>query len=148
MFEFSFTNRADAIYTKAELLVDDQGYPKRLPWEDWREGESDMTGGWMRATSPSGDASFEGVVQWTGDLGAGVRAPEAGQSENRDDDATGSKQLRRAFFRHLNPIDVNDDQRGIQGQMTRGQEKMTMAREKMSEKLAERKKNKKDKGQK
>jgi NADH-quinone oxidoreductase subunit I len=145
MFEFSFTNRADAIYTKAELLVDDQGYPKRLPWEDWREGESDMTGGWMRATSPSGDASFEGVVQWTGDLGAGVRAPEAGQSSNRDDEATGSKQLRRAFFRHLNPIDVNDDQRGLQGQMTRGQEKMTMAREKMSEKLAGRKKNKKDK---
>lgn len=27
MFEFSFTNRADAIYTKAELLVDDQGFP-------------------------------------------------------------------------------------------------------------------------
>jgi len=32
MFEFSFTNRSDAIYTKAELLVDDQGYPQRLPW--------------------------------------------------------------------------------------------------------------------
>jgi NADH-quinone oxidoreductase chain I len=27
MFEFSFTNRADAIYTKAELVVDDQGVP-------------------------------------------------------------------------------------------------------------------------
>ena len=36
MFEFSFTNRSDAIYTKAELLVDDQGFPQRLPWEDWR----------------------------------------------------------------------------------------------------------------
>jgi len=80
MFEFSFTNRSDAIYTKAELLVDDQGFPKHLPWEDWREGEAEMTGGWMRATSPSGDANYEGVVQWTGDLGAGVRAPEAGQS--------------------------------------------------------------------
>jgi len=44
MFEFSFTNRSDAIYTKAELLVDDQGYPQRLPWEDWREGEAAMTG--------------------------------------------------------------------------------------------------------
>jgi NADH-quinone oxidoreductase subunit I len=76
MFEFSFTSRADAIYTKAELVVDDQGYPKRLPWEDWREGEAEMTGGWMRATSPAGDASFEGVVQWTGDLGMGVKAPE------------------------------------------------------------------------
>ncbi len=55
----------------------------------------------MRATSPAGDASYEGVVQWTGDLGNGVRAPEAGQSDNRDDAATGSKQLRRAFFKHL-----------------------------------------------
>ena len=115
MFEFSFTNRADAIYTKAELLVDDLGYPQRLPWEDWREGEAAMTGGWMRATSPSGDASFEGVVQWTGDLGAGVRAPEGGQSTNRDDEATGSKQLRNVFSRHLNPIDVPLDQRGVQG---------------------------------
>jgi len=39
-----------------------------------------MTGGWMRATSPSGDASFEGVVQWTGDLGMGVRAPKAARA--------------------------------------------------------------------
>jgi len=31
MFEFSFTNRADAIYTKAELLVDDQGIPSVCP---------------------------------------------------------------------------------------------------------------------
>ena len=113
MFEFSFTNRSDAIYTKAELLVDDQGFPKHLPWEDWREGEAEMTGGWMRATSPSGDANYEGVVQWTGDLGAGVRAPEAGQSGRRDDEKTGSKQLRRAFYKHLQPEDVNDDQRGV-----------------------------------
>ncbi len=38
MFEFSFTNRADAIYTKDELLVGDDGKPKQLPWEDWRDG--------------------------------------------------------------------------------------------------------------
>jgi NADH-quinone oxidoreductase subunit I len=115
MFEFSFSNRSDAIYTKSELLVDDQGFPQRLPWEDWREGEAAMTGGWMRATSPAGDASFEGVVQWTADLGEGIRAPEAGQSENRDDEATGSKQLRTVFSRHLNPEDVPLDQRGLQG---------------------------------
>ena len=39
LFEFSFTNRRDAIYTKAELLVDDDGKPQQLPWEDWREGD-------------------------------------------------------------------------------------------------------------
>jgi NADH-quinone oxidoreductase subunit I len=79
MFEFSFTNRADAIYTKDELVVDDDGRPRKLPWEDWRPGEDDMTSAWMRATSPSGDASFEGVVGWSGELGYGVRAPEADQ---------------------------------------------------------------------
>ena len=58
------------------------------------------------------------------------------------DTATNPKtNLARCFTckQNLNPIDINDDQRGIQGQMTRGQEKMTMAREKMNEKLAERK---------
>ena len=76
LFEFSFTNRADAIYTKAELVVDDFGQPKRLPWEDWRDGESDMTSGWMRATASAGNAEYAGVVQWSGDLGVGVRADE------------------------------------------------------------------------
>ncbi len=33
----------------------------------------------MRATSPSGSAEFEGVVGWTGELGYGIRAPEAAQ---------------------------------------------------------------------
>jgi NADH-quinone oxidoreductase subunit I len=79
MFEFSFTNRADAIYTKAELVVDDEGMPQKLPWEDWRPGEDLQTSAWMRATAPSGDARFEGVVGWSGELGYGVRAPEATQ---------------------------------------------------------------------
>ena len=105
LFEFSFTNRNDAIYTKGQLLVDDQGFPRRLPWEDWREGEAAMTGGWMRATAPAGDASFEGVTQWSGDLGAGVRAAEAGQSGNRDDAATGTKSIRTEFSRHLSAED-------------------------------------------
>ena len=124
MFEFSFTNRADAIYTKAELLVDDQGFPQRLPWEDWREGEAAMTGGWMRATSPAGDASYEGVVQWTGDLGVGVRAAEGGQSDQRDDLATGSKQIRNVFPKHLEPEDVPLELRGIEGKMKELKSKM------------------------
>ena len=81
LFEFSFTNRNDAIYTKAELLVDDEGRPQRLPWEDWRDGEDVATSGWMRATSPSGDADFEGVVGWSDELGYGLRAPEPEQAE-------------------------------------------------------------------
>jgi NADH-quinone oxidoreductase subunit I len=81
LFEFSFTNRRDAIYTKSELLVDDDGMPQRLPWEDWRDGEDAFTSGWMRATSPSGDATFQGVVGWSNELGHGERAPEPPQDE-------------------------------------------------------------------
>ncbi|HEY5274150.1 MAG TPA: NADH-quinone oxidoreductase subunit NuoI [Acidimicrobiales bacterium] len=95
LFEFSFTSRSDAIYTKDELVVDDAGKPQHLPWEDWREGEDEHTSGWMRATSASGSAAYEGQVQWSGELGYGVRHPEAGQSDNRDDEATGNISIRR-----------------------------------------------------
>jgi NADH-quinone oxidoreductase subunit I len=90
LFEFSFTNRQDAIYTKAELLVGDDGRPKHLPWEDWREGDDTDTSAWMRATSPHGNAAYEGRALWSGELGYGVRAPEAGQSTPAPDtDASG-----------------------------------------------------------
>jgi NADH-quinone oxidoreductase subunit I len=81
LFEFSFTSRKDAIYTKDELLVGDDGRPRRLPWEDWRDGEDLLTSGWMRATSPSGDATFEGHEGWSAELGYGLRAPEPPQTE-------------------------------------------------------------------
>jgi NADH-quinone oxidoreductase subunit I len=48
----------------------------------------------MRAASPNGDAAFEGRVQWSGELGYGVRAPEAGQVGDRDDEATGNISIR------------------------------------------------------
>jgi NADH-quinone oxidoreductase subunit I len=81
MFEFSFTDRQDAIYTKAELVVDDDGLAQRLPWEDWRPGEDEDTSAWMRATSPSGVAALDGRVAWSGELGYGVRDPEADQAD-------------------------------------------------------------------
>ena len=34
----------------------------------------------MRATAPAGDADYVGRVAWSGELGYGVRAPEAGQT--------------------------------------------------------------------
>ena len=83
LFEFSFTNRADAIYTKDELLVGDDGRPQQLPWEDWREGDDEMTSGWMRATAPGGDAAFEGIIAWSAELGYGVREAEGGQPLDR-----------------------------------------------------------------
>jgi len=80
LFEFSFTHRSDAIYTKNELVVDDDGMPQKMPWEDWREGDDKMTSGWMRATSSAGDHRYEGTVHWAGELGYGVRSPEQGQA--------------------------------------------------------------------
>ncbi|MHB1718299.1 MAG: hypothetical protein ACYCV5_13385, partial [Acidimicrobiales bacterium] len=123
LFEFSFTNRNDAIYTKRELLVDDDGRPRHQPWEDWREGDDLYTSGWMRATSPSGDASFEGEVQWSGELGYGTRTPEGGQSGRRDDAATGSKQLRVTLERHLVPAELPASKRGPRGALGRMREK-------------------------
>src|SRR6478735_7424910 len=84
LFEFSFTKRDDAIYTKDELLVDDHGRARRQPWELWLGGEDDDTSAWMRATAPSGQAAFEGRVAWSGELGFGVRPPETGQTAPPD----------------------------------------------------------------
>lgn len=81
LFEFSFTSREDAIYTKAELVVDAKtGMPQKLPWEDWREGDDTFTSGWVRATAAQGDADYVGRVGWSGELGYGVRAAEQGQT--------------------------------------------------------------------
>lgn len=78
-FSFSFTNRNDAIYTKAELVVDDDGRAQRQPWELWLGHEDLESSAWMRATSSSGSAEYEGRVNWSGELGMGVRSPELGQ---------------------------------------------------------------------
>jgi NADH-quinone oxidoreductase subunit I len=81
LFEFSFTNRGDAIYTKAELLVDLEGKPRHLPWEDWHDGDERNTSGWVRATAPAGNAAYEGRPLWSGELGHGVRPAQSGQSD-------------------------------------------------------------------
>ena len=145
LFEFSFTNRADAIYTKNELLVGDDGRPKRLPWEDWREGDDLHTSGWMRATAPSGSAEYEGRVQWSGELGHGVRAPEAGQSGRRDDAATGTLALREVLEPHLLDEDIPLEHRGMRGRLWRAQlsarrnrKKMERARDRLRELRAQR----------
>jgi len=80
LFEFSFSNREDAIYTKAELVVGDDGRPQMMPWEDWKEGDDANTSAWVRATAPSGRADLEGTPLWSGELGYGVRPAQAGQS--------------------------------------------------------------------
>ena len=99
LFEFSFTNREDAIYTKSELLVGDDGRASRMPWELWMGGEDDHTSAWMRATAPSGDVDYEGRIAWSGELGFGERLPEDGQRPPRPHDRAGTDPPRRRWTR-------------------------------------------------
>ncbi|MBV9661397.1 MAG: NADH-quinone oxidoreductase subunit NuoI [Acidimicrobiales bacterium] len=110
LFEFSFVNREDAIYTKAELLVDDEGNPRQLPWEDWKPGDERNTSAWVRATSPSGAASLEGRPLWSAELGFGVRAPERGQSDpsSADYPAENDLSLREMVPGQLRAVHVSD----------------------------------------
>ncbi|HLI01341.1 MAG TPA: NADH-quinone oxidoreductase subunit NuoI [Acidimicrobiales bacterium] len=109
MFEFSFTTREQAIYTKAELLVDDDGKPKQLPWEDWKPGDDLNTSAWVRATSPAGAAALEGVPQWSGELGYGIRPAQPGQSDPEADDVSADtdKSLREMASSAMKAIGVS-----------------------------------------
>jgi NADH-quinone oxidoreductase subunit I len=82
LFEMSVTNRDDAIYTRDELLMDAEGnVPHPEPDSVLIDkGELRLGDGWMRATSSSGRAAYEGVVAWTPTAGVGLRPPEQGQS--------------------------------------------------------------------
>ncbi len=93
LFELSFSNREDAMYSKAELLVDDEGNPRKLPWEDWKQGDEQHTSGWVRATSPAGAAAMEGRPLWSGELGYGVRPPQPGQSDPDSADVSAQTDL-------------------------------------------------------
>ena len=93
MFEFSFTNRDDAIYTKAELLVDDEGRPQQMPWEDWKPGDDRNTSAWVRATGPAGSAAMEGKPLWSGELGYGVRPAQPGQSDAESADVAADNDM-------------------------------------------------------
>ncbi|HEX6167093.1 MAG TPA: NADH-quinone oxidoreductase subunit I [Acidimicrobiales bacterium] len=115
LFEFSFVDRDDAIYTKAELVVDDDGLPRRLPWEDWSDLEAvaPHTSAWVRATSPSGAAAYEGRVQWSGELGFGVRPPEQGQAAPGGE--AGSEEAAALFGHAGEPGDADDGGNGDDG---------------------------------
>ncbi len=128
LFEFSFTNRADAIYTKAELLVGDDGHPQHMPWEDWRDGDDQNTSAWMRATSPGGRASYEGRVSWSGELGYGVRAPERGQALDPPGPLAEVFALRESLASHLLAADRPEAERGMKGVAYRMRGRLEKAR--------------------
>ena len=82
LFEMSTVNRNDAIYTRDELLVNPDGTPNHSqpagPLIDLEELQ--IADGWMRATSPSGRAAYQGIAGWTPSAGVGLRPPEQGQA--------------------------------------------------------------------
>jgi len=84
LFEMSVTTRADAIFTRDELLVNPDGTPNH-PFADPMANLEGLkvTGGWMRATSPSGLAEYEGKVGWTPEPLAGLVPAELGQAGER-----------------------------------------------------------------
>jgi len=92
LFEMSTTDRLDAIYTKDELLVGEDGTPNHAqpdgPLIDLKELA--IADGWMRATAPAGRAAYEGVPGWTPSAGVGLRPPEQGQAAASDEEEKGS----------------------------------------------------------
>lgn len=91
LFEFSTTNRADAIYTRKELLMDEDGNVPHMFPDDPLANLDDLgtADGWVRATAPSGVAAYQGVEMWQGTPGPASWDPEPPQDvvdqETRDD---------------------------------------------------------------
>jgi NADH-quinone oxidoreductase subunit I len=83
LFEFSTTNREDAVYTKETLLMERDGtVPHMFPDDELADlAELDAADGWMRATAPSGVAAYEGTMMWQGTPGPADWAPEPSQEE-------------------------------------------------------------------
>ncbi|MGH8980104.1 MAG: hypothetical protein ACRDWE_03640 [Acidimicrobiales bacterium] len=85
----------------------------------------------MLETAPAGSEAYEGEVQWSGELGYGVRAPEGGQSGRRDDAATGTLALREVLEGHLLDEDIPLAHRGMRGRLWRAQLSAERNRRKM-----------------
>ena len=83
LFEFSTTNREDAVYTREELLMDRQGeVPHMFPDDPLVDfSELDTADGWVRATAPAGLTAYEGVKMWQGTPGPADWSPEPSQEE-------------------------------------------------------------------
>jgi len=73
-----------------------------------------MTSGWMRATSPAGNAAYEGESSGPASS-ATACVPRGGQSGRRDDEATGTKALRDVLEGHLLDEDIPSNTGGCAG---------------------------------
>jgi len=91
LFEMSFTDREDAIFGKDLLLVGEEG-ESRHEGKNYDPLSLSKRGGWMRATSPGGDADYEGIPGWPSDAGRGVETAETGQHNLPSANAEGSQE--------------------------------------------------------
>ena len=124
LLEFSFTNRSDAIYTKDELLVDDDGRPEAPAVGGLARGRRPahvgLDAGHVagRATPPSRDRS-SGRASSASACGP-PRAARAGAATTPP---PGSCPLRETLERHLRPADMPAAKRGPRGAIGRALEK-------------------------
>ena len=83
LFEMSTTNRSDAIYTKDTLLMNEDGSVPHMYPDDRFAAHDELlvADGWVRATAPSGNASYEGVQMWQATAGPANWEPEPNQDE-------------------------------------------------------------------
>ena len=117
LFEFSFTNRSDAIYTKDELVVTTTAA---------RSGCRGRTGARATTCTPRAGCGPPRLreapptrARCSGRASSATAsaAPEGGQSGRRNDDATGTKPLREVIEAHLLDEDIPFEHRGMQGRV-------------------------------
>jgi NADH-quinone oxidoreductase subunit I len=99
LFEFSFTNRADAIYTKAELVVDDQGRAPAAAVGGLvrREGDEQHVGVDAGHRSPGRPPASKAGWLGRGELGFGVGPrgrPDRPQASAADPRPAGAEALK------------------------------------------------------
>ncbi len=83
LFEMSMSSREDGMFSRDELLMDHNGaVPHKFAEDPYADAsELDSADGWLRATSPSGIAEYEGVRMWMGTRGPATWKPEVAQQE-------------------------------------------------------------------
>jgi NADH-quinone oxidoreductase subunit I len=97
LFEFSTTNREDAIFTRETLLMGRDGaVPHPFPDDRLAQHKELLTAdGWLRATASSGVAAYEGVKGWQDTPGPASWDPEPPQAVADAAPADDDKRKRR-----------------------------------------------------
>ena len=119
LFEFSFTNRSDAIYTKEELRGERRRHAQEAALGGLARGRRPHDVGLDARHLAVGQRGVRGRGAVVGRARLRRAAPEGGQSGRRDDEATGTKPLRKVLEAHLLDEDIPLAHRGMQGRVWR-----------------------------